>query len=103
MLFTVLSSGSKGNCLLVQSGESCVMVEAGLGPRRLSTRLMSVGLNASGVTALAVTHSHHDHVKAAPDVAEALGIPTYATRACAIERAQHREPLWAHQLIKPAE
>ena len=97
MKFTVLSSGSKGNALLVQSGETTVMVEAGLGPRVLKERLEMAGLAGTRPSALFVTHGHYDHCKHAAETAEAFNIPTLATPECAMGRVHEGIPFFAHQ------
>ncbi|MEW5855191.1 MAG: MBL fold metallo-hydrolase [Myxococcota bacterium] len=103
MQFVVLSSGSKGNCLLVKSGDSCVMVEAGLGPRVLKKRLSSVDLDPRIITGVVVTHGHYDHIRCAPEVAESLNVPTLATTSCAVQQAACGRPLFAHQSMVPGE
>ena len=43
MKLWVLGSGSSGNAVLIESGESRVLVDAGFGTRTLATRLRAVG------------------------------------------------------------
>lgn len=60
----MLGSGSSGNALLVESAcGTRVLVEAGLGPRTVVTRLRSVGveLDVGGLSAIIATHHHGDH------------------------------------------
>ncbi len=98
MRFTVLSSGSKGNALLVQSGETSVLIEAGVGPRVLKQRMEMASLSTLRPNALIVTHGHYDHARRATEVAEALNIPTYASAGCAAERPmQGATPFFAHR------
>jgi phosphoribosyl 1,2-cyclic phosphodiesterase len=61
--FTVLASGSAGNVSLVETGTSGLLIDAGLGPRQLASRLAKVGLNWSAVGAVLLTHTHTDHWK----------------------------------------
>jgi phosphoribosyl 1,2-cyclic phosphodiesterase len=61
--FTVLASGSAGNACLVQSDSFGVLIDAGLGPRQLGTRLRAVGLSWAMVQAVLLTHTHSDHWK----------------------------------------
>jgi phosphoribosyl 1,2-cyclic phosphodiesterase len=62
MRFASLGSGSRGNALLVEAGNTRVLVDAGFGPREISRRLERLGLVADDVDAVLVTHEHSDHV-----------------------------------------
>src|SRR5262249_54886614 len=59
--FTVLASGSAGNASLLQAGEFGVLIDVGLGPRQLSSRLATAGLSWSAIHAVLLTHTHSDH------------------------------------------
>jgi phosphoribosyl 1,2-cyclic phosphodiesterase len=61
--FTVLASGSSGNVSLVQSAGFGVLIDVGLGPRQIGSRLAQVGLSWSAVQAVLLTHTHSDHWK----------------------------------------
>ncbi len=61
--FTVLASGSGGNACLVQSAGFGVLIDVGLGPRQLGSRLAQVGLSWPAVQAVLLTHTHGDHWK----------------------------------------
>lgn len=63
MRFTVLASGSGGNACLVQSAGFGVLIDVGLGPRLIGSRLAQVGLSWSAVQAVLLTHTHGDHWK----------------------------------------
>ena len=62
MRFASLGSGSRGNALLVEAGNTCLLVDAGFGPREMSRRLERLGLTADAVDAVLVTHEHSDHI-----------------------------------------
>ena len=76
--FCVLASGSSGNCAFVQADGFGVLIDAGLGPRFLASRLAAVGATWRDVHAVLLTHTHSDHWK---DLTLAelsrLGIPLY--------------------------
>jgi ribonuclease BN (tRNA processing enzyme) len=61
--FTVLASGSAGNASLVEADGFGVLIDAGLGPRQLGTRLAAAGLSRADVHAVLLTHTHSDHWK----------------------------------------
>jgi phosphoribosyl 1,2-cyclic phosphodiesterase len=60
--FASLGSGSRGNALLVEAGNTRLLVDAGFGPRETSRRLGRLGLVSDDVDAVLVTHEHSDHV-----------------------------------------
>lgn len=62
MRFASLGSGSRGNALLVEAGNTRLLIDAGFGPREMSRRLERLGLSGADVDAVLVTHEHADHV-----------------------------------------
>ena len=63
--FASLASGSKGNCLVVESGPTRVLLDCGLSPRETERRLARIGLVAADISAILVTHEHEDHLGSA--------------------------------------
>src|SRR5947208_378452 len=61
--FTVLASGSAGNASLLEAGGLGVLIDAGLGPRLLTSRLESVGAGWDNIRVVLLTHTHTDHWK----------------------------------------
>lgn len=59
--FTVLASGSAGNVSLIQSGGFGLLIDAGLGPRQLASRLTAAGASWADINAVVLTHTHSDH------------------------------------------
>ena len=78
---TVLASGSKGNCTLISSSGTRLLVDAGLSCRELLRRMMVCGESASGIDAILITHEHSDHVGGLHVLAKRLKIPVYMTEA----------------------
>ena len=79
---TILGSGSEGNALLLESGATSVLVDAGLSYRKLVQRFDAIGREIPGdVAAVLVTHSHGDHAAHASTYATRLGCPVRATEA----------------------
>ena len=62
MRFASLGSGSRGNALLVEAGNTRLLIDAGFGPREISRRLEKMGTTADQVDAVLVTHEHSDHI-----------------------------------------
>jgi phosphoribosyl 1,2-cyclic phosphodiesterase len=63
MRIVSLASGSSGNAILVDDGETRVLVDCGIGPRILATRLRAAGVRPEEVSAILLTHEHIDHIK----------------------------------------
>ncbi len=61
--WTVLASGSSGNASLLQVDGFGLLIDAGLGPRRMASRLACVGASWRDVHAVLLTHTHSDHWK----------------------------------------
>lgn len=78
---TVLASGSKGNCTVVASSGTRLLVDAGLSCRELLRRLVLSGQDPDGITGILITHEHSDHVGGLRVLARRLKIPIYITGA----------------------
>lgn len=61
LAFTVLASGSAGNVSFLEADGRGVLIDTGLGPRQLASRLASVGARWERVDAAILTHTHGDH------------------------------------------
>ena len=59
---TVLGSGSRGNCTLVQGGRTRILVDAGFSGRETERRLHEAGESLDSIDAILVTHEHADHI-----------------------------------------
>ena len=81
MRMTVLASGSKGNCMIVSSSRTRILVDAGLSCRELFKRMRAAGEEPETLDAILVTHEHQDHVQGLAVTARKLGIPVYFTEA----------------------
>lgn len=74
-----LASGSKGNCLYLESGETRVLIDAGLSLRETLLRMDACGIDAAGVHAVLVTHEHIDHMRSVGSFARKFKIPVFAS------------------------
>lgn len=92
MRVTALSSGSKGNAILVEGRDGSLLVDAGLSARDLVARIALAGVEPTSVRAVLVTHEHTDHVRGLDAVAKRLSCPVYATAGTIGEFLLHRKP-----------
>lgn len=79
MRIAVLSSGSGGNAALVESGESRVLVDAGVPLARLRERMAKARVPPP--TAVIVTHAHGDHHRYAGEIALHYKVPVWVSEA----------------------
>ena len=79
MKFCVLASGSGGNCLYVESGETRVLIDAGVSRKIIQSRLLEIGVSLDAINALYVTHDHSDHTAGIPVISARHHVPLYAT------------------------
>jgi len=79
--FTVLASGSKGNCTVLTGGRTRILIDAGLSCRELFRRMKLAEEEPTTLNAIVITHEHQDHVNGLAVTARKLGIPVYFTEA----------------------
>ena len=77
---TILGSGSAGNCAYVETGETRVLVDAGLSARQIRRRLAGIGRAPENLSGILITHEHSDHIKGLTALGEKLRIPVYCNR-----------------------
>jgi phosphoribosyl 1,2-cyclic phosphodiesterase len=86
--FASIGSGSKGNCLVAEVGESRLLLDCGLAPREAERRLARLGLAPKDITGIIVTHEHDDHAGQVYPFAALHGLPvwlTHGTRSAMLE------------------
>jgi phosphoribosyl 1,2-cyclic phosphodiesterase len=79
MRFASLGSGSEGNALVVQAGNTCLMLDCGFGHAETVRRLARLDLAPATIDGIVVTHEHDDHVGGVPRFARKHAIPVYLT------------------------
>lgn len=77
--FASLGSGSKGNATLVQAGDELLLIDCGFTLKETEKRLARLGIKASQLTGILVTHEHTDHLKGVGLLARYYDIAVYAT------------------------
>ncbi len=77
---TILGSGSAGNCAYVETGETRILVDAGLSAKQIRQRLASIGRAPENLSGILITHEHSDHIQGLGALAEKLRIPVYCNR-----------------------
>ena len=83
--FLSFGSGSSGNCYLLESSESSILIDSGVGYRKMKKYFAEYGVNMSKISAIILTHDHTDHISAVSSMSMFLNVPVYAT-----ETVHHR-------------
>jgi phosphoribosyl 1,2-cyclic phosphodiesterase len=79
MRFASLGSGSAGNALVAEVGDTVVLLDCGFGLRETVMRLARLGFEPQQISGIIVTHEHDDHVGGAFKFSAKFGIPLYLT------------------------
>lgn len=78
-----LASGSSGNCTLVVSEQTRLLIDAGISKRQILHRLEKVLGLLPRIDAILITHEHTDHIQDVGRAARALKCPIYASEGTA--------------------
>ena len=76
--FCPLASGSKGNAIFFGSGDTKILIDAGLSGRATKLRLADIGVELEEIEAILITHDHSDHIQGLKTLALKFGIPVLA-------------------------
>lgn len=78
--FTILGSGSAGNCAYLETGETRILIDAGFSPRQIRTRLAAIGRTPENLSAILLTHEHSDHIAGLLGIADKFHVPVFCNR-----------------------
>lgn len=81
MRVCVLGSGSKGNCTLIESGRTSLLIDAGFSGVEIKRRLQAIDRHPDSINSILVTHEHNDHVSGVGVVSRQASVPVYANPA----------------------
>ena len=79
MRFALLGSGSEGNALVVQVGDTRVLMDCGFSLSESVARLARLGLQAEQLSGIVVTHEHGDHISGVAKLARKFNLPVWIT------------------------
>jgi phosphoribosyl 1,2-cyclic phosphodiesterase len=77
--FASLGSGSEGNALVVQAGQTCVLMDCGFNLTESVARLARLGLKPEALSGIVVTHEHGDHIAGVARLARKYALPVWLT------------------------
>lgn len=104
MRVTILGSGSRGNSILLESGDTRVLIDAGFSGRDLARRMEAVCVDPDSITGIVITHDHGDHTQGMGVFARRHGTPlhiTAATRRACRKLLGGKEPVREYDSAAP--
>jgi phosphoribosyl 1,2-cyclic phosphodiesterase len=78
---SMLASGSRGNCAIVASTRTRILVDAGVSCRETFKRMKSLGDDPRSLSAILITHEHSDHIYGLATLVKKLRVPVFMTGA----------------------
>lgn len=78
--FCSLFSGSSGNCSLVQTNTTKLLIDAGESAKKIINSLELIQVDPTCINAILITHEHSDHIKGLATLSKKLNIPVYANK-----------------------
>jgi phosphoribosyl 1,2-cyclic phosphodiesterase len=78
---TILASGSSGNCTLLETGRTRLLVDAGLGKKETLRRLAAVERQVDRLDGIVISHEHSDHIGSLAQVLGQWRTTVYLTEA----------------------
>lgn len=79
MRFASLGSGSEGNALLVEVGQTRLLMDCGFGLQETVARLARLGVDPEQLSGIVVTHEHGDHIGGVARLARRYDLPVWLT------------------------
>lgn len=76
---TVLGSGSSGNCAVVSTAHTTLLVDAGLSAKQICLRLEAAGFSLDQIDGVLLTHEHQDHTGGLEVLSGKRDLRLYAT------------------------
>lgn len=78
--FCPLASGSSGNSTYIKSGNSAVLIDAGISYKAMCERVAAAGGDIERIAGVAVTHTHGDHINGIKTLLSKTKAPLFATQ-----------------------
>lgn len=78
--FCSLASGSSGNCYLIKSDNTNLLLDAGISCKAIQAGLESLGISLKDIDGIFITHDHIDHIKGIKTLLKKTSCPLYASR-----------------------
>lgn len=81
MRICTLASGSSGNCIYLGTGQTNILIDAGISCKRINDRLQEhIGITGKDINAIFITHEHTDHIQGLEVFTRKFKTPVYTTQ-----------------------
>lgn len=99
--FRLLGSSSAGNCAVLETDQTRILIDAGFTGRQIEQRLKAGGTSIEGIEAVFLTHEHSDHIAGLRGLGRHPHLEFFATHgtAQAAQRPLKRDLRW--RLFEP--
>src|SRR5260221_728712 len=81
MRLIVLGSGSSGNALYIEAGDTSVLVDVGLSAKETARRMVDAGIDPGRLSGIVVTHEHTDHIKGVRVMSRTVKAPVFISES----------------------
>lgn len=78
--FCSLYSGSSGNCLLVQTKNTNLLIDAGVSCKKIELALDNLNISPDSINGILVTHEHTDHVQGLGTLSRKFNLPVFVNQ-----------------------
>ena len=78
MRFSVLGSGSRGNCVYIECGGTAILIDGGFSGKEIVARLQRIGRDVADLDAICLTHEHNDHLAGVGVLSRRSSLPVHA-------------------------
>jgi len=79
-VFCPLFSGSSGNAMFLEAGDTRLLIDAGVPAKRILASLDELGVAPDTLNGILITHEHSDHIRGAGILSRKLDLPVYASQ-----------------------
>lgn len=77
MKVQVLASGSKGNCVYIETNNTKILIDAGINYLRIKKELEKSNIDIDNLDGILISHIHSDHINGLPSITKKMDIPLY--------------------------
>jgi phosphoribosyl 1,2-cyclic phosphodiesterase len=96
--FYTLFSSSSGNSSLLSTGETNILIDAGVSASKICASLKDVGILPNELDGILITHEHRDHILGAGALARKYNIPLYSNCKTLLETVKITGDVYEHNL-----
>lgn len=77
MKIQILASGSKGNCTLIESKNTKILIDVGINYSRIKKTLDELNIDINTINGIIISHTHSDHIGGLSSLIKKIDIPVF--------------------------